>query len=145
MKICTRCKIEKSLTEFNFKIKSLNKLSAHCKECSRSYIKNHYNNNKDYYLKKARKRNLKIRDEVREFVRQYLKKHPCVDCGEEDILVLEFDHLHDKLLSISKMISGYNHLEQVKLEIAKCEVRCANCHRRKTAKQFGWFRYKLPL
>ena len=28
----------------------------------------------------------------------------------------------------------------LKQEIAKCEVVCANCHRRRTAKQFGWYR-----
>jgi hypothetical protein len=28
----------------------------------------------------------------------------------------------------------------LKAEIAKCQVRCANCHRRRTAAQFGWWR-----
>jgi hypothetical protein len=29
---------------------------------------------------------------------------------------------------------------RVSAEIDKCEVRCANCHRRKTVKQFKWFK-----
>jgi hypothetical protein len=25
-------------------------------------------------------------------------------------------------------------------ELSKCDVRCANCHRRRTARDFKWFR-----
>jgi len=69
---------------------------------------------------------------------QYLEEHPCVDCGEDDVVVLEFDHLRDKARGISKM---RNHRwESVLAEIAKCEVVCANCHRRRTARRGGWYR-----
>jgi hypothetical protein len=42
--------------------------------------------------------------------------------------------LRDKVRAISKMIPNAS-LGQLSAEIAKCEVRCANCHRRKTAER----------
>ena len=73
------------------------------------------------------------------FILQYLVTHPCVDCGEADPIVLEFDHVKGKkTCDISKMSGHARSLLVIEKEIAKCEVRCANCHRRKTRKQFSW-------
>lgn len=63
-----------------------------------------------------------------------------MDCGENDPVVLEFDHISDKIDSVSRMICDSYSLDSLEKEIAKCEVRCANCHRRKTAKQLGWYK-----
>lgn len=71
----------------------------------------------------------------------YLREHPCVDCGEADPVVLEFDHVRgEKFATIARMAQGFS-LAKVRAEIAKCDVRCANCHRRKTASQLGWYAY----
>lgn len=69
----------------------------------------------------------------------YLREHPCADCGETDPVVLEFDHLRDKKFGIGK---GFRERkwESVLEEIAKCDVVCANCHRRRTAKRGGFIR-----
>lgn len=61
-------------------------------------------------------------------------------CGETDPVVLDFDHLRDKKENISWLVCHGAKLEIITEEIAKCEVRCANCHRRKTAKQFDWYK-----
>ena len=73
---------------------------------------------------------------------RYLREHPCVDCGEADPIVLDFDHRdrEHKVDSVMKLVlSGYG-WETILAEIAKCDVRCANCHRRRTAVQLGWFK-----
>ena len=57
MKKCTRCKKEKLVEKFNFKNKAKNIRQSHCKECTRFFIKNHYNKNREYYLTKSHKRN----------------------------------------------------------------------------------------
>ena len=78
-------------------------------------------------------------DQTRQILWNYLKEHPCVDCSEDDPLVLEFDHISNKFQEISDLIrNGYN-VETIFKEIEKCEVRCANCHRRKTAIQLNWY------
>jgi len=74
----------------------------------------------------------------------YLKKHQCVDCGEKDPVVLEFDHFKNKLIEVSKLVGNVSPFKKMGDEIDKCEIRCANCHRRKTAIQFGWYK-NLPL
>ena len=74
----------------------------------------------------------------------YLSEHPCVDCSETDIRVLEFDHVHgQKMDEISHMLSQHYGWPRIASEIAKCEVRCANCHRIKTNERGGWWRFTL--
>lgn len=137
MKVCARCKINKPSSEFNFKFKERGILQYHCKDCSRKYVQTHYINNREYYLLKARKRNNKIRKQVRDYIANYLNAHSCVDCGESDPDVLEFDHVKEKNFLVSR-IGRDKSVDAVIKEIENCVVRCANCHRRITAKRSGW-------
>jgi len=70
----------------------------------------------------------------RAWVVAYLLEHPCVDCGEIDLKVLEFDHRDpaSKAHNISRMVSNGLSLASIEREVAKCDVRCCNCHRRRT-------------
>lgn len=79
----------------------------------------------------------------RVFVLEYLQTHPCTICGETDPVVLEFDHSSNyvKAANISKLINSNCSMKRLIAEIDKCQVLCANCHRRKTAKDCG--SYKL--
>lgn len=142
-KKCSKCLRILNESEFNWKYKDI-KLQYHCKECSRTYVKNHYNKNLKYYLEKARKRNKMIKDIGTSYLGPYLLSHPCIDCGEKDILVLEFDH-RDRTIKISEIrniIQRGGTLEKVKNEVEKCDVRCANCHRRKTEKENNSWKLK---
>ena len=144
-KKCTICKKEKTIDEFNFKSKVLGLRHCYCAECSRVLIKNHYYKNKRYYLEKAKRINLKTRLEVQKFIIDYLIKHPCIDCNEKDIRVLEFDHKKDKFKEISMLVRACHPLNKIKEEIKKCDIRCANCHRKKTAEKFRWFKNNNAL
>jgi hypothetical protein len=144
MRKCSKCKEEKLESQFNFKIKNLGILQYQCKNCTRLSIKNHYNRNREYYLEKVQKRNVLLRQEVVNYIQNYLLNNPCVDCGESNPVVLEFDHKGEvpKFRAVSSLIRGRFSLKKIKEEIIKCDVRCANCHRKKTAKDFKWFKNK---
>lgn len=63
------------------------------------------------------------------------EKSGCLDCGIKNPIVLDFDHLRDKKYNVAKMLShGFSEKKFLE-EIAKCEVRCSNCHRIKTAER----------
>lgn len=57
-------------------------------------------------------------------------------------IVLEFDHRdrNEKAENISNLILNAS-WERIETEIKKCDVLCANCHRRKTAAQFEYRRH----
>jgi hypothetical protein len=75
----------------------------------------------------------------------HLLAHPCVDCGEQDPVVLDFDHLGDKVANVSAMVNARRPWPVILAEIAKCEVVCANCHRRRTAARIGSYRHLITL
>ena len=72
----------------------------------------------------------------------FLKQHPCVDCGENDIIVLEFDHRADKSENVSRAVSQGWSWKRIMTEINKCDVRCRNCHVRRTNKQHNSYKVK---
>lgn len=78
---------------------------------------------------------------ARKYIYDYLLTHPCVDCGEVDPEVLTFDHVRgQKSANVSRLASQGKNIKVIKEEIAKCDVRCCNCHARKTARDFNWYK-----
>jgi hypothetical protein len=144
MKTCTKCRKSQDTSQFNYKNRDKGILHAHCKNCSRADVRSHYERNKDYYTQKARARNLATRQELRSRLLTYLSTHACVDCGESDPVVLDFDHIDEnkKSAGIAEMLRHRRTWSRIELEITKCAVRCANCHRRRTAKRFAWYKLK---
>lgn len=138
MKKCSKC--EKVLKLSNFPIENSNtgKLNAKCRECKRSYDREYWDKTKEKRNEKKKINNKKRIIRNRQYIWDYLKNNPCVDCPESDPIVLEFDHLRDKKYGVSDM-AGFSSISAIKKEIDKCEVRCANCHRRKTHKQLNHF------
>ena len=136
---CSRCKTEKPDEEFAWHRRKQGKRETYCRPCRAEYKREHYQANKQRYIAAARQRKKALVEERTLFLVGFLREHPCVDCGEDDPVVLEFDHLRDKKFSISAGIQG-RRWQDVLDEIAKCEVVCANCHRRRTAKRGGFLR-----
>ena len=131
--------MEKSWDDFH---KRGEKRQAWCKSCTSKSFRVRY---KQKYSKDvnaiAKKNELKRkrREHRRRFLWEFLSENPCMDCGEADPMVLEFDHVRgEKLAGISKLAGDDAKMEVIINEIDKCEIRCANCHRRKTYKQLGW-------
>jgi hypothetical protein len=106
------------------------------KSYQREYNKKHYERHKDYYKKKARAHNIYTRKRNKDFVNRYKSFCKCVDCGESNPIVLEFDHVDkNKTANIADMVHQSYSISSIKEEIRKCEVVCCNCHRIRTHKR----------
>lgn len=79
------------------------------------------------------------RREAKDFLASHLRDHPCVDCGIADIRVLDFDHRPGtaKRSDVMQMVKDGFSLRILLQEIAKCDVRCRNCHAIVTLERSG--------
>ena len=133
MKLCSKC----NMVSENFSINSSRSdgLQTWCKSCVSIY-------DKSCLIEKRQSRYLqnKVRyNRNRRFVLDFLRSNPCIDCGEKDPVVLEFDHIDKKNNDVSTLVKLVCSIKKIEDEIALCVIRCANCHRRKTAKQRSYF------
>jgi len=132
MKICSKCHLEKEETEFYHKTGSRTKLKARCKSCGRAACRQNYINNKP-----ERKAKALIRQ--RRWKKWYQEKKgnlKCGKCGESFGACLEFHHRNPskKEYSISTMIGRGWPFSKIEEEMDKCDILCANCHRKLHAK-----------
>ncbi len=125
-KECGRCRRLLPSVLFN---RSGAGLQAWCRACFAAY----------HQARRARaqERIVELRSAARSFVLTYLRDRPCSDCGIADIVVLEFDHLRDKRADVSRLMSRGTTIPRLAEEIQKCEVVCANCHRRRTLRRLA--------
>lgn len=146
MKICTKCSLAKSESEYFIKDKKTGRLHAQCKDCykehRKSYYALHYNQYGDAYRERARVRRALIQKKLRTSMLAYLKDKTCVVCGETDVRTFEFDHIDPALKSfnIARAIGDGLSWERIMDEIKKCRLLCANCHKKHTASQYGWYK-----
>jgi len=141
MKKCVKCKQIKPVQQFNFKNKEKGRRNGRCKECTRKDIMAAYYKNRDYYLQYRARHNKKVLLQKQKFLYNYFQSHPCVDCGIDDPIVLQFDHVRgEKKGAVSNMLYSRGcSMKTIIAEIEKCEIRCANCHARKTAEELGYY------
>lgn len=92
-----------------------------------------------YYANKPR--HLALSNKIGHQKQSYLNKlkdRPCVDCCKRfPPYVMDFDHRdrNTKKFNVGRMIhEGWN---RIKIEIEKCDVVCANCHRIRTYKNMA--------
>lgn len=129
MKKCSKCNIEKDESNFYKSNKSGHKdgLQSRCKKCHKSYRDGHYKANRQKYITKSGDRTKRLRKEWREY-KSTLK---CIKCGENHPGCLDFHHRNknDKKYNIGLCVDRFS-LDVLKKEIEKCDVLCANCHRK---------------
>ncbi len=120
-KICTKCS---RLHAAKWK------LCWSCREAARKSRKKWFSKNPEKHASDQRQRMQANYQRGRDWVHTYLKIHPCVDCGEADYRVLEFDHVRGKKKKAISAMRPYA-IETIEIEVAKCDIRCANCHKRR--------------
>jgi hypothetical protein len=130
---CSRCARTRPLSSFN---RHGDGHQWWCRECFRGY----YREGQAYH--RARTNALKASRvaEAQAFVLAQLDGAGCTDCAESDPVVLEFDHLGAKRADVATLVRRGVLLPRIAAELERCEVVCANCHRRRTAVRARWSR-----
>ena len=128
MKICTTCGQEKSEEEFHWRIIGVHRHTK-CKECANKLARRWARENRD-------RGNLTRRGRTERNYRAFnlwLSRQVCVDCGEDDMVVFELHHRDPskKNRAVSAIVSQGFGLQALWTEVDKCDVLCANCHRRR--------------
>jgi hypothetical protein len=138
IKRCAKCELQLPVERFDSRPNG--RWASYCKACLSLYCRSHYVRNSAAHNARRRAARHKYKLRNRAFVLQYLLEHPCVDCGETNPLFLEFDHVlaSEKTENVSTLSAQGRSLQDLIREIQCCVVRCIGCHRRRTARQFGW-------
>ena len=131
VKTCSRCRESKSRGAFSRRAAAKDGLQGCCKACQAAMDRVNYARNPDRRARILRANERRRRVQTAR-LQEIKAAAGCADCGERDPVVLDFDHREgsDKLGDVATMTGGP--WRTIEAEVAKCDVVCANCHRRRT-------------
>lgn len=145
MKTCPVCNVAKEHSEFHKNAAKKDGLDYKCKACKRAYAVEYVR----LAATKSRKRDNRTarRIDNQNRLKEILVESKCADCSNDDWVVLEFDHLgeEEKTEGVGQMVGQGWPWETILSEIAKCDIVCANCHRHRTYKRAGSWRYPTSV
>lgn len=131
MKTCLRCNRTLEDVAFYRRLNTRCGLSSWCKSCTRQYELARYG--AAYRSGQIRTRAAAARERNRLNLWRYLLEHPCVDCGERDPVVLEFDHVEPRQgKCVTSLLSSACSWGGILKKIGTCDVVCSACHTRRT-------------
>lgn len=134
-KTCARCKVPKPFDDFGIKNREKGWRHCYCKDCMKEFRKEHYHSAPGPYRERAKAR----KEDIKRLYFEFLSTRSCVDCGEDDPVLLEPDHVRgQKSANVSVLLREGRSWAAVQAELEKCDVRCVTCHRKKTARDQGW-------
>lgn len=139
MKMCGTCHKVKPWTDFNRKTSRADGRQEVCRDCNRLSSREYYQRNREHHIAVIRARTNAQRAASIALVTEHLLTHPCVDCGNPDLRVLDFDHRPSALKrdAVMKLVRDGFSTRTVADEIDKCDVRCRNCHAIVTYERMG--------
>lgn len=124
-KKCSKCKEVKDIENFSKHGKGR---QSFCKDCNNLYTREHYKKNKHRY----RERNIRRRKERNEWFNEVKSNLSCITCGEDSNYCLDFHHRDPEVKerNIGETVNRGWSKKRILEEIEKCDVLCANCHRK---------------
>jgi len=146
-KICSVCRAQKPIAEFNIDRMRSDGLSPLCRTCGQAKLqawraanperekeieRRAYEKNKAAILKRSAHYR---RRQVAKLVAQFKEGRPCTDCRQVfPPCVMDFDHRPGviKCFDLKGQNMSRYALARVMEEIAKCDLVCSNCHRLRT-------------
>jgi hypothetical protein len=158
---CPGCSRTRPARDFNRETRRFSGLSGRCRECQaaerrepasrartkernrRRWAKADYRAKSTEWQRQRRERLgtthdlTKARHRLQAIVRAWKSAHPCEDCGYADIRALDADHRdpESKVAAVARLVQLTCSEERLRDELAKCESRCARCHRLRTQSQ----------
>lgn len=132
-KVCTKCKKEKNITEFNKNKRSKDNLQSYCRQCINEYrnTPKYREHRKNYYLKNLKRYKKYIKDNTdsnREKVMQHYG-NKCICCGETEQVFLTIDHIKGGGRKHRKEIGGHIHRWLIKNNYPEgFQILCWNCN-----------------
>lgn len=126
---CNKCKEIKSINDFNNSKTRPTGKRSYCRACERNDAKKFYQENREKYVKRAVLFNKEAAKHYQLEFNRVKTEYGCFVCGEKEPCVLDFHHVDRSEDKHSRVTSSLTYSKLI-LELKKCVIVCANCHRK---------------